>query len=207
MAETALAGFLKAGVATRHGAREAAANHTRAALAAVDWDERQCVLQRDLWSVYLDDSLDWMVAYAEECDVDGAPGGRVVIGSSTWATLNYDNAAPDAFLDDMEIGGTGMKFVVTDRGAFQRAVRAEAAAKGNDDPRAKDALTELGERANALVIQAASLNAAPTPIQRLVFAVRYAQLVEDLAKLESRVEAVRARVDLAGTAIYDTTRD
>lgn len=201
---TALGSYLRAGVAMRHNAPDIAANHIRAALAAVDWDERACAVENFGWSIYVDSSLEWMMAYVEELDIDGDPGGRIVISEDTWETLAYDDEALDYFLDEMRVGGSGMKFIVTDAGPYARAVKAEAKAKGTDMVMAKDALTELGERAYALLTQAASLNAAPTPVQRQTFAVRYAKLTADFAQLEVRLGYLAAQIELAGTALFDT---
>lgn len=201
---TVLGSYLKAGVAMRHNAPDIAANHIRAALAAIDWDERACAVEDFGWSIYVDSSLDWMMAYVEAIEIDGDPGGRIVISEDTWETLAYDDEALDYFLEEMRAGGSGMKFIVQDVGPYARAVRAEAKAKGTDVVMAKDALTELGERAHALLIQAASLNASPTPVQRQTFAVRYAKIAADFAQLELRLGHLAAEIELAGTALFDT---
>lgn len=187
---TALAEYLQAGVA----------NHIRAALAQLDWAEEKIVYEDDDFRVYLDDALDAMTCFVDQ------DNRRMVVSQQTWDILACDVDASDAFMADMMQGGTGMHFVVTDKDPYRRAVRKHAARKGNDVTQAKDAITQLSEQANALVVQAASLNASPTAIQQQVFAVRYATLRTEMEALEERMDMLRGLVDLAGTAIYDTTQ-
>lgn len=207
MTDTALGSYLKAGVASRRGYEQIAANHMRAALSAVDWNKRKCALQEDNWFVYLDDSLDWMVVYVDEQVDNGKSTGRIVISEATWETLHHDPGAMDDFVDEMKAGGSGMKFVVTDKGRYNTAVRNQAKAEGTDVTKGKDALTQLGDKATALVMQAASLNAKPTLVQQQSFAVRYAAMLNDYAAIEDRLRLIRAQIELAGAALYDITLD
>lgn len=196
---SALASYLQAGVADRHGASGVAANHMRAALADLDWDDSKVIYEDD-WKVYIDEVVETMVAYVD------ADNERIVVSQETWDILCCDVDASDQFLADMTAGGSGMRFIVVDREPFRSAVREHARQKGNHVTKGKDAITQLTEQANALVVQAASLNTAPTSMQQQVFAVRYAQLQEQMTQLEDRMDALRGLLNLAGTALYDTTR-
>lgn len=199
-AETMLSGLLKAGVASRRGDDASAANFTRAALAAIDWDTRQCVLQDGDWCVFIDESVGYLGAYVEDL---GDDGGRIVVCDNTWETFSYDPEAVDYFLDEMRAGGSGMKFVVADAGPYARAVRREAAATGNDQTGTKDRIEQLRAKAEALVIQAASLNRNPTPVQRQMFAVRYARLGVEMAELRADLDRVGDSISLAAAALAD----
>lgn len=130
---------------------------------------------------------------------------RVYISEATWETLNYSPAAVDQFVEDMMIGGTGMKFIVADRGPVRGAILAEAKAKGTDVVVGKDAITELTEKVNSLVLQAASLNRTPSEVQQQAFAVRYAQANADFAALQERMSGLADLLGLAGAALYDIT--
>lgn len=194
---TALANYLQAGVASRRGTREQAANHVRAALAQLDWDDHKIVYEDSDYRVYLDDALEPFTCYVEHA------AKRMVISPDTWDVLGCDVDASDAFMADMIQGGTGMHFVVTDKDPYRRAVRKHAERTGTNVTQAKDAITELTEQANALVVQAASLNTAPTSMQQQVFAVRYATMQVQMEALEERMNQLRGLVDLAGTAVFD----
>lgn len=196
---TALANYLQAGVADRRGAPQIAANHMRAALEQITWDDRMIVYGGGTWKVYLDDALETFTAYVD------AENTRVVISTETWDVLACDIDATDQFLADVAAGGTGMFFIVADKDPFRRAVREHARQQGTAVTQAKDAITDVTERANALVVQAASLNQAPTLVQQQVFAVRFAQIGEEVRALEDRMDALRGLLDLAATALYDAT--
>lgn len=201
MAETALAGMLKAGVASRRGSREAAANLVRQGLSA-SMEQRYLLCQLAGVAVYRGDALDHFTAFVDRDDPEQV---RVYVSKATWDTLNYHGPAVTQFVDDMKEAAMGMQFVVVDRPPFRDAVRNQAKAEGTDLVQAKDAITQLTERANALVLQAASLNAAPTALQQQTFAVRYALLQQEFNDLQARMDGLQDLIGLAGAALYDTT--
>jgi hypothetical protein len=151
------------------------------------------------WKVYLDLALEPFMAYVDDAE------SRMVVSPYTWEVLSEDLDASRQFIDDMIEGGSGMHFVVADAPPYRGAVRKHAERKGTDVSQVKDPLTQLAEQINALVVQAASLNASPTALQQQVFATRYATAQADFAKLEDQIDGLRAMLDLAATAIYDTT--
>lgn len=198
--ETPLSGLLKHNSASRRGEMVAAANFSRAALAAVDWDDRQCVLEHDYWMIFIDESVGYLSAYVEDL---GEGSGRIVVCDDTWETLSYEPGAFDYFLDEMKAGGSGMKFIVADAGPYAAAVRKEAAANGTDVTAVKDRILALREKANSLVVQAASLNRNPTDVQRQSFAVRYARLQTERAELLHELDLVSDSISLAAAALAD----
>lgn len=205
MPETALAGLLKAGVAGRRGAREVGANHVRQGLAtAMAEDEQGVLLRIDEMVVRLGEQLEHMTAFVAP-KVPETGVHRVYISQATWDTLNYSPPAVDQFIEDMMIGGTGMKFIVADRGPVRHAILAEAKAKGTDVILGKDTITDLTEKANSLVVQAASLNRTPSEVQQQAFAVRYATLMQDYTALQERMAGLGDLLGLAAAALYDTT--
>lgn len=160
------------------------------------------VLARDDWNVFTDASLNrW------EVFVDGL-NRRTFVNPDTWdsfdgvAEAQFEADFIDSYLDRRD---REMRFICTDSGPYGAAARAQAAAQQVDVVRAKDRLTDLIERADALVIQAASLMQKPTESQLQLFAVRHANVLEDLAALEADMARLRAKVDLAGTALVDVS--
>lgn len=158
------------------------------------------VLVADEWMVFTDTSLNRWEVY-----VDGK-NKRTFVNADTWE--GFDGAAEVAFEADFIDAYRNrevreMRFIVTDSGPYGAAARKHAADKGVDVIRAKDRLTDLSERADGLVIQAASLNQAPTETQLQIFAVRHAKLVEELQVLEADMAKLRGKVSLAGVALVD----
>ncbi len=152
--------------------------------------------QRD-WRFVREDSL----PHASACVL---PDLRtVVLSGDTWETLAHDEDATHEFATDMIEGGGGMKYLVRDAGSFGRAARAEAAAKGTDVPVEREPLTVLAEHAQRLVLSAASLNVAATPLQLQMFSMRLGELEVGFAELSERLREVRSLLDLAGIAIID----
>lgn len=212
MTGSALRDFLKAGVADRRGETQIAANLSRQAMENVDWDDAHCVYSDDEWGYYLDDTFQWMTAYVitglhddldDDDDADGPPN-RVLLCANTWDTLSCEPAARERFVQDMQAGGPGMKFISTDDGLYASAVRREAAVRGTDHERTRDALTTLGEEVKSLVTAAASINGNFDETQQQTFAVQYARLRTRHEELEAQVEDVGAMLQLAATALWGT---
>lgn len=203
-----LTGFLNSGFHSRRGEQAQAANWSRAALEALPWSDDMIVSEEGGWQVFLDDSLDYMVAFVQQADPADFAGelvlARVIISHETWETLaDYDAAAINHFMSEMKAGGTatGMRFIVKDAPPIASAIRKQAAAA----PVTKDVFVELEERANSLVVQAASLNRSPTDTQRQIFAVRLAEMQRDYAELQERVATLGGIIQLAGTAVFDAS--
>lgn len=203
MAETALAGLLRSNTARKYGDETAAMNHLRAALDAT-WDDDRMVLRELDISIYLDDVLDWFHAYVTSTtDDNGDPHIVAIVSEATYETLNYEAEALERFVDDMRAGGPGMKLIMRDVGPFAAAIKAQAKDTGTDVTMAKDALTDLDERTESLLIQAASLNKDPAPIVRQSFAIRYVQLQADHKALTERLAKIEAKIELAGVAMFE----
>lgn len=153
----------------------------------------------DDWNVYPDDSLERWEVYV---DVDRQ---RTFVHQDTWDTIAWDPRAQQTFFStyvDVE-GETGMRFIVADVGPWVDAVRKEAVAAGTNVPEKKDRLQSLTERAQALILQAASLNQSATEGQAKTFSVRYSTLAGELAVLEQELARARGLVELAATAVVD----
>lgn len=192
--------MLKAGVAGRRGHREVAANHVRSGLANTMEEQFLLIQLGDLY-IFRGEAMGHLTAFVEH--EDGTT--KIYLSSATWNTLNYHGPAVEQFITDMREACAGMQFIVADRAPYRDAVLKQAKAEGTDVIRGKDAITQLTEKANALVLQAASLNQAPTAVQQQAFAVRYALLRQELAELQTRVDGLGDLIDLAGSALYDTT--
>lgn len=176
--------------------------HHHTGLASATFLSQDAVWVVGEWCVFADASL---LRY--EVYIDG-PNRRVFVHADTWESLDGPStvAFQEEFIEAYEGRQvTEMQFLVTDSGPYGVAARAEAIAQGVADARAKDRLVDLAERADSLVIQAASLNQAPRKAQLQAFAVRHACLHQDLAQLEREMDRVRALVGLAGTALIDLT--
>lgn len=184
----------------RRNTRTRSADLTRQQLEAAQLEGNNLLHQDDDVMVVKGAAMEHMTAF-----VDVRSDGVTLIYTSpaTWDTLSYDMDACDQFVADMVAGGDGMKFIVADRGPYLAAVRKQAHAEGTDVVAAKDAITDLMERANALVTQAASLNAKPSKVQQQTFSVRYAALQADLRKIETKLNDARGLVDLAAGALWD----
>lgn len=122
-----------------------------------------------------------------------------------WRTLQYDERSMTRFKIDVTGGAMadGMSFVVVDAGPYAVAAKKRAAAEGTDVVMAKDALTQLTEAAESLIIQACGLNNGATVGQLEIFASRYHLITSQLEELEARMAKLRSTVGLAGTALMD----
>jgi hypothetical protein len=161
----------------------------------VNWSSRKPVVISDGYTFYLDDALTRGAAYVD------AKNKRVIVSADTWSTLTFDGAAMSQFIDDMIAGAGGMKFLTLDAGKYGDAARRQASL--SEGPQGKDSITELAEEAGSLIVQAAGLTGDPTPMQRQIFFVRFAEVNEKLVALEARMAELRSMVDLAGTAVAD----
>lgn len=171
-------------------------------LRSARFQPENAVLVVDDWMVFTDTSLTRLEVF-----VDGV-NRRTFLNADTWDS--FDGPAEVAFEADFitayaERKVREMRFLVTDAGPYGAAARKQAAAEGTDVVMAKDRLTELCERADSLIIQAASLNKTPSELQLQTFAVRHAMLVDDLHALEAVMDQLRSKVGLAAVALVDAS--
>lgn len=195
---SALGQMMQARVAAAHGAPDQSVNHMRAALAKVNWDKRNNVLRIYGYAAYLDDVLDVGRFYVDHDQQ------IIVMSTETWDTLNYDTMVLGSVIKDMTKGSSGMRFINMTEPRYGEAVRKRANAHGKDVVTAKDAIDDLQEMANALILQAQSLNRVLDPNadeQSQIFILRYAKAEHEFAKLQGRIEEVRALLDFAGVAV------
>lgn len=188
--------------AARRATNLPALTHMQSGLLSVDWSGERSVVDDDGWKLYLDGSLQRWEVYV---DVENQ---RTFVSRDTWETIAGHGPARTVFLAQYvwtSMGGTGMRFVVSDAGPYAEAARKQAEAAGTATPAAKDRLRALNEQARSFVVQAASLNTMATPGQASTFALRYARLRAELADLERELEVARGLVDLAGSALVDAT--
>ena len=177
--------------------------HMHSALTSAVWVEDDAVIVSDDWMVFLDTSLERWEVYVD------AVGKRTFISPDTWES--FDGPAEVAFEDEFVDAYRGgevqeMRFIVaSDNSPYAVAARKAAAAQQTDAVKAKDRLTDLTERADALIVQAAGLNARPTEVQLQVFSVRHARIAEDMAALEAELARLRGKIALAGVALVDVT--
>lgn len=174
--------------------------HLQTASEWADWESMPFVLDDDGWKVHLDTSLERYGVFIDNYR------SRTFIHPDFWTTLQEYGPAMQCFIDEYvwtEV--SGMRFVVGDSGKYDEAARLEAQRAGTDVPLAKDRMLALAERANSLIVQAVSLNAAPTKVQLQTFALRHAQLREEFAALEAEMEKVRGLVNLATAALVDAS--
>lgn len=165
-----------------------------------DWSQTPFVLDDDGWRVHLDASLERWAVFVDVANQ------RSFACPDLWATLQEWGPAEQRFIDDFVWRKDGgMKFIVSDAGPYGEAARREAARLGTATPLAKDRMLALAERANGLIIQAVSLNAAPTEAQQQVFALRHAQLREEFACMEAEMGRVRGLIELATAALVDAS--
>jgi hypothetical protein len=149
------------------------------------------------WQLVLADGLEHLQFYVDPAVM------RTYVSRRTYEMLCCDDGeALEAFFDDMTRGG-GMKRLVTDAGPYRAAALAEMEARGELIPARRDLLEELNDEANALLIQAASLNRQPTQLQTQVFSERLAKLMARVKAAEDQVAAIRGLADLAAVAVAD----
>jgi hypothetical protein len=99
--------------------------------------------------------------------------------------------------------GTGMVYLMEDvsfSSFFKDAVAKEKEVRGDDDA---DRLDALSVKVNALLIQAAQYNKAPTARMAEVFGVRLAELTVEVDQVERKVAEIRAALELAGVAVME----
>lgn len=162
---------------------------------SADFAAMAFVLDSDGWRVYLDDSLERWGVYV---DTDNH---RTFVHPDLWTTLLWGPAKVQFCQDFVWTATSGMRFLIRDSGIYGEAARREAQRMGTDVPLAKERLADLTDRANALIVQAISLNAQPTEVQQQTFAVRYTQLHEEFVSMEAEMDKVRGLIDLASAAL------
>lgn len=150
------------------------------------------------WMVFTDSSLNRWEVY-----VDGVHQ-RTFVNADTWES--FDGPAEVSFEADFidayrHRAVREMRFITTETGPYAAAARQQAANKGTNTIRAKDRITDLSERAEGLVLQAASLNRTPSELELQIFAVRHASLVQDMVALENDLARLRSKIDTAGVAL------
>lgn len=174
--------------------------HVHTGLASARFDSSDAVTVTTIrgteWAVYLDESLPRWEVFID------ATNGRVFVSRATWDSL--DGKARVAFEDDFMLAYTGTDKVelrqLTDE-VYQAGARRRAALEGTAHVAPGDRITELQRRADEAVAAAAGINGAPSVLQLQVFAVRHAQLSEDLAALEADMARLRAAVEVSGSAL------
>ncbi len=179
-------------------------SHVHSALASARFDVQDAVWseRRDgvEWAIYLDDSLARWEVYID------APNGRTFVSSDTWDGL--DGVARVAFKDDfisVYRGSDKRELRTLTESVYQAGARRRAMLEGTAYPVGSDRIADLQRRADEAVVAAAGLNQAPSAAQLQVFAMRHAQLVEDLAALEAQVGRLRSAVDLSASALRRAT--
>lgn len=180
-------------------------SHHHSALASAQFDLQDAVLARSWdgedWGVYLDDSLARWEVYID------ATSGRVFTSEASWHSL--DGPATVAFVADFITAyrGTGKRELRTlSDEVYQSAARARAAQEGTAHPQPGDRIAGLQARAELAVVAAAGLaglSGRHSALQLQVFAVRHAQLEEDLLDLERAMARLRSAVDLSACALRD----
>lgn len=188
--------LMQSRVAARHGAPDASVNFMRAALEAVKWDKRKHVLQLHGYSVYLDEALDvgrfWVSRNTQV----------IVMSAETWDTLNYDLPTLNAIIEDMTRGSDGMRFIDMTEPRFGAAVRNRAAAHGRDIVTAKDAIDELQDSVNALVLMAQNADMdTRSDAEAQIYVLKFAKAEHEYDVLLRRLLEMRSLMDLAAVAI------
>lgn len=167
----------------------------RRALDNVDWAARRAVLEVQGQRVVLDPAVLYGAVLVA--------GPTVVMSPQTWEVLGYNPELVVEVLAQVRGGASGLRFLTMDAGKYGEAARAAAEATGEGAVMAKDAITQAVEDANRLIVNAASLNATPTPLQAQIFAVQLARLNLVVAEIGARLEQLQGLVDLAATAVAD----
>ncbi len=160
------------------------------------WDGAKRVQLLNGWEWMVTPHLKHMEMYFDQANQ------RVGMNDQTWTTLGFANGMEEveAMIENRAVNG--MTFLVTDSGPFQRSLVAEAKVAGRDKPEAKDPITQIEEKANALIVQAAGMNNA-TPFQMEIFSVRFADMQRELVALQDRMDRVAGMVQLAGLAVSE----
>lgn len=128
----------------------------------------------------------------------------IVVNPEFWTMVEEHEEARDQFGRDVmaESMPAGMSSIPLDRGVYADAQRQHAAAQGTDVVMAKDAITQLTEQAEALVLAATGMR-NPTPGQLELFITQQMDLQTQLQEQERRLEQLRQMVALAGLAVME----
>lgn len=172
-------------------------SHHHSALASANFDLTKAVMAWDDWYVYLDDTLSRWEVY-----LDG-PNARAFLSAETWES--FDGAAEHAFIVDHLSDDSASKLVVLntdDGGPFAKAARNMARQTGTDVIKVGDRLTDAGQRATDLAVAAAGMDSASSALQRQVFAVRHAEVAQDLDRLERELAQARSALGLASDVLF-----
>lgn len=177
-----------------------ALGHVHSALASAQFNLADAVhvdsRDGDVWAVFLDASLRRWEVFVD------AVNGRVFVAPETWEGL--DGPALVAFEDDFVLAYRGTdtrELRVLQDEVYQAGARRRAVREGTAFATPADRVTDLQRRADEAVVAAAGINEAPSAAQLQVFALRHAQLVEDLAALEADMARLRSAVDLSASAL------
>ena len=171
------------------------------ALASVTFDEADAVWVEAEWAIYLDDSLGRWEVYID------AVGQRTFLSSDTWE--GFDGGALAAFVSayardyytDCSDTREMRRIDISPGGPYAKSARKAAKTQGVDTIVTADRLTSLAQRAQALAVQAAGINGAPSALQRQVFAVRHVAVAQELAALEQEVARLRSAVELSARTL------
>lgn len=158
------------------------------------------------WDAYHLTTIDgWVIKTSDECpqgmchvDQDNA---IVTLRLTDWGVIT-EYFGTDEFLDHATDQETGMRRVISDAGKYRKAAQHKERANGSDQA---DRLTALAQRANGLLVQAASLNAQASAYQLETFSTRLGELREEYAELEAELEQTRELINLAATAVVDAS--
>lgn len=195
---TVLGSYLNAGVAQRKGQDAIAQSHIHYALDAVNWDQRRPAYAAVGWSVYLDDDVPFASAYVS------TEAKRIVVGTETWDLLSYDSVAKYQLLDELKKGSDGIKLLPTETGPLLEALRSKARVEDAAVVQVVDQMTEFEEKAQKLLVEAASVNENGSRAHAQMFAVRFAQLQEDWVDLQGRMQRVDNIMNLLADVVAES---
>lgn len=196
---SALGAFLNAGVAERKGEAAVAAQQMQAAMSRVSWDKRRPVYAALGWSIYLDDAMPVGGFYVDKADK------RIMTGTETWDILSYESRAKYSLIEDLKEGASGTKIMPLTAGPLLDAIRAKSAAQAEGSSTTVEVIDRLGdmrERAQKIVQAATSMNEpGVSNLQRKIFHVRFAELMDEWATVQAEVARVAAVIDMAVDAV------
>lgn len=177
--------------------RTPAFSHVQSNLPSAVFNTADAVWVVNDWRVFLDDSLARWEVFID------ATNHLIFVSEATWDGLN--GRARVRFEDDFMASYEGSDKrelrTLTDA-VYQDSARRRAAAEGTALATPRDRIADLQQRADEAVVAAAGAGGAPSARQLQVFALRHAQLAEDLAALEEDMARLRSAVDLSASALH-----
>jgi hypothetical protein len=135
--------------------------------------------------------------------IDGGGRRGVWLDEQTLERIEQNPKLAELWRSAVKEWGTGMVYLMEDvsfSSFFKDAVAKEKEVRGDDDA---DRLDALSVKVNALLIQAAQYNKAPTARMAEVFGVRLAELTVEVDQVERKVAEIRAALELAGVAVME----